>query len=163
MKTSIFKTNTILFATIFLVITSLFTISCTKPENGKDGVAGTTGTANVFYSNWAPIAFTGVPLSGSIIAPKITQDVLDRGAVMVYYKDGSGIAVFVPISFNSGYAIYTLTLGNIFIQTNYGSLSNAGWRYIIIPGGVSVNGRMMQTNYSKMSYSEVCRSLNIPE
>jgi hypothetical protein len=156
-----FRTKTIALATFCIVFLSLFTVSCSKPENGKDGAAG---TANVFYSNWAPVTFTGSgTLFGDILAPKLTQDILDRGIILIYFKiSGSSIAS-VPTSNSLGYITSALSVGNISLKTTYNLLSSTDFRYIIIPGGVSISGKMLQTDYSKMSYSQVCQSLQITE
>jgi hypothetical protein len=57
---------------------------------GAKGATGATGTANVIYSDWiTPPTYTKTTVFGTfnftydIAASKITQDILDKGTVMV--------------------------------------------------------------------------------
>ena len=158
------KKTRISIAALFVFIFTLVQFSCSKPENGSNGIDGKTGTANVIYSDWAPVTFTGNPTRlGSIIAPKITQEILDRGSVLVYYKNSTGLILLANLTNLNSYIYYYLSIGTIGIVTTIQDPNVASFRYIITPGGVSVNGKVAQTDYSKMSYSQVCLSLQIPE
>ena len=65
----------------------------TNGDAGAKGATGATGTANVIYSDWiTPATYTKTTVFGttvfsySIVASKITQDILDKGTVLVYGK-----------------------------------------------------------------------------
>lgn len=151
---------------LIITIISLFATSCSKPEDGAVGPQGETGTANVIYSNWATTPFTnsGSFWGSNINAPKITQEIIDKGNVLVYVKLGTQV---LPLSYAKGssYALFGYSLSHIDIETN-SDYSIFPFRYIIIPGGVSISGKMSNTknvDFKKMSYSEVCQQLHIPE
>ncbi len=155
----------------------MMTLSCSKPENGTNGVdgkngingtngaVGQTGNANVIYSDWAPVTFTASsPAQGNINAPKITQEILDQGTILVYAKLSNSY-LQAPTSQSTSYIQVFLNLGNIGLTTNFSTNSfSSGFRYIIIPGGAPA-GRSIapKIDYKTMTYSQVCKSLNIPE
>jgi hypothetical protein len=153
-----------------ITIISLFTTSCSKPEDGAVGPQGETGTANVIYSNWTLTNFNqnGTLWITGITAPKITQDVIDKGLVLVYLKNTSVTPnQIIQLNFSQGsqFVTFNIEVGlvNIISNTNFSLLP---LRYIIIPCGVSASGKMANTNqpdFKKMSYSEVCQQLHIPE
>ncbi|SFB12579.1 hypothetical protein SAMN05660845_1757 [Flavobacterium swingsii] len=148
----------------FFVITilSIFVISCSKPD---DGAMGPTGTANVIYSDWATTTFTNVgEWKATIIAPKITEDIVNKGTVLVYMRGNSSNPVAVPLNYVNGsdYISIIYEIGQIYIYS-MNDRSSYSFRYIIIPGGVSVSGKTTPSDFQKMSYSEVCKTLNIPE
>lgn len=161
MKTTIknFITHGAMFATICIFFINISTVSCSKPENGKDGA---TGTANVIYSNWQNVVFTqnGSQWLGTITAPKITQEILDQGTVLVYYKDQGNV-----ILFNSSVFANYFNIGIINLVSGISINIPLPFRYIIIPGGVSSANKSVNTqpNFSNMTYKQVCASLNIPE
>lgn len=74
----------------------VFLSACKKGEVGPAGLNGKDGNANVTSqefvigpSDWTAFGTFGQPgfgYSTTITAPSITQDILDHGAVMVYYK-----------------------------------------------------------------------------
>lgn len=147
--------------------------------NGVDGQIGATGTANVIYSVWAtaPAAIAetidGTPgMSTSINAPQLSQDILDKGTVLVYLSFGSGTFT-LPYTSNAGgtsntiSAIATLKKIKLFRYTNSGVgtvniPTSLSWRYILIPGGVTAaTSKAAKLDYSKMSYEEVCQHFNI--
>lgn len=172
-----------------LTVVSLFTIACSKPE---DGAPGPAGTANVMYSNWQTAStwtkttsFGVINFSYDIPAPKITTDILNTGEVLVYAKlngYNSGLGLMdnpVKLTYNITYSDGTIStdtwsfitsLGNIKInfvnnQNLYQSISILHqFRYIIIPGGTPVaTGKQAQPDLKKMSYAEVCQYCQIPE
>ena len=164
--------------TIAILAIAIFSISCSKPEDGAIGPVGATGTANVMYSNWAsaPTA-TATTIDGtngnttSIAATQLSQEILDKGTVLVYGKFSSTIFPLPYVSYAGG-SPNTLTffpeLNNIklfrFKHDGSGGVSiptSLQFRYILIPGGVSA--KTSQPNYKLMSYSEVCQQLNIRE
>ena len=151
-----------------ITLLSIFATSCSKPDDGAVGPKGETGTANVIYSDWATTPFTqpGTSWQAVIFEPKITQEIIDKGVILCYFKNPGNNNIF-QLNYNSGseYILYSCDIGKIrlFSSSNY---SNLPFRYIIIPGGVSASGKMANTNqpdFKKMSYSEVCQQLHIPE
>jgi hypothetical protein len=148
----------------FLAITAV-TISCSKPENGKDGAPG---TANVIYSDWVSVTATndGTTWTGGITAPKITQEILNKGTILVFNQFQGSTVYPLPILYTDtilNYVTYVCSLSQITISSNFDAFTPGDkYRYIIIPGGTSVNGKMTPTDYKKMSYTQVCSTLNIP-
>ncbi|MFM9989718.1 hypothetical protein [Flavobacterium sp.] len=169
--------NTFLTSIRVLAVTLIF-ISCSKPE---DGAAGPTGTANVIYSNWAsaPVA-TATTIDGtngnttSIAATQLSQEILDKGTVLVYGKFSTTVFPLPYVS-TAGGSANTLTyfpeLNNIklfrFKHDGSGGVSistSVQFRYILIPGGTPVaTGKQAQPDFKKMSYAEVCKYCQIPE
>jgi hypothetical protein len=167
--------------TIAILSIAIFSISCSKPEDvavGPVGPVGATGTANVIYSNWASApSATAATIDGtngnttSIAVSQLSQDILDKGTVLVYGKFSTTVFPLPYVSYAGGSA-NTLTffpeLNNIklfrFKHDGSGGVSiptSLLFRYILIPGGVSAKAN--QPNYKVMSYSEVCQQLNIRE
>lgn len=181
------KTIKIIF-TLFLL--AIFTISCSSDDgtdgtngtNGVDGQPGATGpagSANVIYSAWltAPTAVAETidgtsGMSTTINAPQLSEDILSKGTILVYVSFGSGTYT-LPYTSTAGGFVNTITAisttkkiklfrfrhdagGTVNLPT---SLS---WRYILIPGGVAAaTSKTAKLDYAKMSYEEVCASLNI--
>ncbi|AXY77521.1 hypothetical protein D3H65_27610 [Paraflavitalea soli] len=157
---------------------------------GAPGAAGPKGTANVIYSAWistnpwAPsTTSTGTGKATyyyDIASTKVTQGIIDSGTVLVYAKfvadpDGNGIAKLLPsiyynvggattqFRFQHGLLLNTIRVICDVVPTGIPNTSNQV-RYVIIPGGTPASGRSMtMSDYSKMSYEEVCRLYNIPE
>jgi Collagen triple helix repeat (20 copies) len=164
---------------------------------GPVGPQGPAGTANVIYSAWisdassANWADTSMTLFGTVVrrrnvvAPGITQAILDQGVVLAYGRGtaigGGNSPVQLPVNFFfSGAQLqfgHIPALGRIvfyIVNTNTGT-SPAGlfWggdmRYVIIPGGVA-GGRSAGiggTNYTasdfrNMSYEQICQVFNLP-
>lgn len=148
------------------------------PINLK-GAKGDPGTANVIYSDWyTPATYTQTTIFGTInftadiAAAKITQAILDKGAVVVYGKlNGYNPVIWptdqvstLPIAINymSGTTpnldawSALCTVGNVRISltssTNaYTNISNAHqFRYIIIPGGVHTLSAVNLKNYKEV-------------
>jgi hypothetical protein len=127
---------------------------------GATGATGATGTANVIYSDWANVTFTGSGTSwaGKITAPKITQDILDKGLVKAYFKFGNATYEGNYVNTPSGASMYYFTtLGLVNIQATFAA--NYPWRYIIVPGGVGA--RRAAVDYS--DYEAVKKFYNIPD
>ena len=135
--------------------------------NGAVGAAGPAGTANVIYSPWTVITIGGssAPFTLEVAAPQITQDILDKGVVLCFFRNVSTLEVFpLPYSFptsatatQEGYASYAV--GKIKLRSNI-ALSSVGFRYVIIPGGVP-SGRM--ASLKSMSYEEIKALYNLPD
>ena len=147
------------------VTTMFFLVSCEKGEDGAQGPAGPAGapgpagpagpagTANVIYSNWIdtadflPITTTSGGITdtlgyfGDISAPKLTQDIFDKGEIKVYVKAGTNTPdpaddVVFPIPYNDGLIFIdpVYAVGLIELTSN-AELDDVPFRYILIPGG----------------------------
>jgi len=147
---------------------------------GPAGVAGPIGTANVIYSPWANVTFTGSGTSYSalITAPGVTQDIMDKGVVKTYFKFGTAVYDGNYSNVPTGASIYEyLTLGAINLRATFAA--SYPWRYVIIPGGAA-GGRlsagadadvfvlqdgstMSRSALDKMSYEDLCSKFNIPK
>jgi Collagen triple helix repeat (20 copies) len=134
---------------------------------GATGAKGDPGTANVFYSDWINVTFTGSGGSwiAVLTAPKITQDILDKGVVLMFIKIG-GTVYSVPYAYatSTGTIVGTilpgLTLGKI---TLYGSYNYSNpFRYVIVPGGITIGGGRIAALKS-MTYQEVKELYHLPD
>lgn len=159
--------------------------------NGTPGVTGPigpTGSANVIYSDWLPIPTTAAAaLPGrknfSFTTPGLTQEVLDKGLVYAYLKNGGSI---IPLPYADKYLVSAEEVSGSFLTTvllGVGGISlNQDWltpgtiptgfatatsvvggythlRYVIIPGTVKT---AMNPNVNLKDYNEVQRYFNIP-
>lgn len=150
---------------------------------GATGAQGPPGTANVMYTDWfTPATYTKDTVFGSwgfyhdISIPAITQAVLDHGTVIAFAKlNGYNPSIWptnqvgqlpVAITYIQGTANIDTwssfsSLGKVRIKlvsslNLYTSISNAHqFRFVIIPGGVSVPGTL--------NYTALQRYLRIPE
>jgi hypothetical protein len=119
------------------------------------GPAGQVGTANVQYSGWnLAINFRDTTVDGSnlniadLLAPALTQGLLDNGSVQVYLTYGSAVYPLPYTSFAGGRAntvSYLLTPGRIIItrvtldnSEHVTLLATLQYRYILIPGSQNV-------------------------
>ena len=148
---------------------------------GPTGAAGPVGTANIIYSPWANVTFTGsgTAYSAQITAPGITQSILDKGVVKTYFQFGTAVYEGNYSNTPTGASIYQyLTVGAINLRATFAA--NYPWRYVIIPGGVA-GGRlsggsvdadtfvfadgstMRKSELDKMSYEDICSKFNIPK
>jgi len=185
------KRNFVIF--FFACSTLLLLIGCQKSDPGPagatgpagpagpTGAAGATGSANVIYSPWANLTFTGSGTSWSaqITALGVTQDIMDKGVVKTYFKFGTAVYDGNYSNIPSGATIYQyLSVGAINLRATFAA--NYPWRYVIIPGGVA-GGRlsggsvdadtfvfadgstMRKSKLDKMSYEDVCSKFNIPK
>jgi hypothetical protein len=146
---------------------------------GPAGPAGTSGTSNVIYSPWITNIWEKVPnplfVQHTFAAPLITQAVLDKGVVLVYFKESSDsnfIKILPSAFYLNGELIFTIdSSAEVGKLTVFHGISkapngegietfspNSQTRYIIIPGGVA--GR---TKYPVdfNNYEEVCSYFGI--
>ena len=166
---------------------------------GATGATGATGTANVIYGSWfKPASYDMTTIFGvktfthTEAIPAITQEVLDKGVVLIYAKLLGYSATLWPVN-QVGQLPITLTysqgaqmqydnwsanasVGNLKItfvnSVNYYNTISAQheFRYVIIPGGVAAAGgraASVQADYiarlQAMSYSEAMAELGVPE
>ena len=136
-----------------------------KGDKGDTGATGATGTANVIYSDWTNVTFAGSGTSyiANVTAPKLTQDILDKGNVNIYWKIGTSV-YYIPYVQVIGTTTYTvfqiLTVGNIKLTASYAGITGTAIRYVIIPGGVA-GGRKAAIDYS--NYEEVKKYYNLKD
>jgi hypothetical protein len=149
-------------------------------QQGATGPAGETGTANVIYSPWIN-APAGTPetidatsgLSTSIDVPELSSDILSKGTILVYMLYAGDTYTLPYTSTAGGYANTVTAISRVkkikifrfkhaADGTTVGLPSSLAWRYILIPGGVAAaTSKAVKTDYSKMSYQEVCKHFNI--
>lgn len=140
---------------------------------GQTGAQGPAGTANVIYSSW--ITATSI-VSGSyfsragsyfdLTVPKLTQEILDKGMVLTYWKPAGNNQAIIPLPASTGdvtgselYPEYKVSRIRIWLF-NTGTFSTSNqFRYVIIPG--SVNARKANIDYS--NYEEVKKAYNLPD
>lgn len=126
---------------------------------GTQGPKGDPGTANVYYSEWTR------PVNGSIIAPKITQEIYDKGLVLVYWSENSRIHI-LPYFQGSNSLQFDIIPGFISFYGTYSTLfvgqKSNYLRYIIIPGGINIESGRIKSLES-MSYEEVKALYNLPD
>lgn len=137
---------------------------------GAQGPQGPTGTANVIYSSWTKAGtWTKTNVFGAdrfyteLQADRLSQEVLDRGVVLVYAKletDNNQIRqlpVTVYAQFTEDIVDFSLNLGKVRIWSTpvrgpalpISPSPNHMFRYVLIPGGQA--GRI---SYEKLTYTE---------
>jgi hypothetical protein len=181
MKTTISKT---FFLRVALCTSLLIYLTSCSPDDGTDGINGTNGSqgpvgsANVIYSNWTPGSVaTATNIDGTnglaflLPANPITQDILDKGTILVYAKFSTTILPLPHTSFAGGEPstiTYYPEVGGIrifrFRHSGVGTTSlstSLNYRYIIIPGGVP-SGKLSR-DFKKMTYEEVCNYYSIKQ
>jgi len=202
MKKKLFTTLSVL-----LFATTLIIVSCSKGPAGDTGPAGaqgpagpagstgpqgTTGTANVIYSPWLNVTFEQVLDTnwlGQIPASKLTDSILNKGEVKVYFNAGNdstnnqfvlALPVYEPFLFGSDSGPLTLTINTYFSTQSISVVSNLDissykddkgynnfqFRYIIIPGGTtataaSINGENNSINWN--DYKQVKKLLGLKD
>jgi hypothetical protein len=133
-----------LLAVATIVIMGL--VSCSKGDAGPAGPVGPAGPDSVMYSDWITLALTFNNTDSlyeqTIIAPSITQGILDSGLVVSYiqYTDQNTGEVHIQSIASLGSLIwddYSLGKVNMFANLN---LSDYLYRYVAIPGSKKVNG-----------------------
>jgi len=179
---------------ILLFTGSILLFSCKKGDTGPQGPPGPEGSPNVQYSDWftpdvykVTTRFGISSLDYTKAAPAITQEILDKGTVLVYGKlNGYSTSLWtanqtaqlpIQIYYQIGAAtnIDTWsalpTVGNLRINlvssanayTSDQSIShNHSFRYVIIPGGVKL-GLANRSSVSALGYAELCDALKIPQ
>jgi hypothetical protein len=137
---------------------------------GPQGPQGATGTANVIYSAWTRAGtWTKINVFGvdrfytEFQADRLSQEILDRGVVLVYAKletDNNQVRqlpIVVYAQFTEDVIDFSLNLNRIRVWSTpvrgpalpVIPSPNHTFRYVLIPGGQA--GRM---NYEKLTYAE---------
>lgn len=142
----------------------------TNGEQGAKGDKGDTGTANVIYSGWfAPAVGEWQKLSDinytyTINEQRITQDIVDRGVVLVYSRQGAGSASYLlPLTLTTSSSISNYNVGMSFekVIINFLELlepsgkpaNNLQFRYVIIPGGIQARANLDYTNFDAVAHA----------
>lgn len=166
-----------------------------KGDNGTQGVAGAkgdkgdAGTANVIYSEWLPIPApsgnTPNRKNFAFTAPKLTQEILDKGHVYAYLKHNNG-TTYAGLPYASKFVTATGEITGSYLSTiltGVGGISlNQDWltpgtiasgfseangvlggwthlRYVIVPGGTAA--RVASVDNS--NYEAVKAYYNLPD
>jgi hypothetical protein len=162
---------------------ALFAVSsCQKETNdgmeGPPGPKGDTGVANVIYSEWIDVQYDWLVqppddtlgLAGFIDAPKLTDDIIDKGTIKVYLNLGSEQDPFItavpyldpltgititPYFFPGQIQVFSFIDGSTFMDGNEKLWQ---YRYVLIPGGVLAS---KPANVNLDNYSEAKKYLKI--
>ncbi len=148
----------------------------TQGPAGTPGINGPAGTANVIYSNWAKAgSWTSVNVFGvqrsyiDITVPRLSQEILDRGLVLVYVKletDNNQVRqlpVRIYAQFTEEMIDFALSFNKIRIWSTpirppVPPSPNNEFRYVLVPGGQA--GRL---NYENMTYEEAKAAFGMEE
>ncbi len=153
--------------------------------SGATGATGATGSANVIYSPWLNVTYSGADSSGwsaTIAAPKLVDSILNKGEIKVYFNAGSDstgdqVVIALPIYepfligaiINPYYTPQKITLiasGNVssFTIRTYHYFQ---YRYVLIPGGVTAlpvsayGTKATSVNWN--DYNQVKKYLNLKD
>lgn len=117
---------------LFAIVGTLFT-NCKKTEVGPKGEPGTPGNANVKSTiiTVQPSNFyytgNGIQANVDINYASITQDIVDKGAVMVYIYTASNTWAALPATFfNTNYQTlydYTYTASKVTVSVSFSNLA----------------------------------------
>jgi hypothetical protein len=165
------------FISLSLIAAALFTVSCTKTgakgDTGATGATGAAGPDSVYYS--APITLSStqtIDSSGNTVfvdtisAPELTASLVNTSTLEGYldYPTGFGDSSYIP----AGYLNLEQfpEVGKIVLEAG-GSFSGWIYRYVIIPGGVSISSANGKTVISpaalaRMDYNTLMADLGVP-
>jgi hypothetical protein len=156
--------------------------------SGSTGPKGDTGTANVIYSPWLDVTYQGLDTvhnndgtidtvlwGASITANKLTQAILDKGEIKVYFNWGTqanpDIAplpildpFFTGVIINPEFLVQKIDLYanlNASTFTNQQGQKQLQYRYILIPG--SVAGRLSKPAVDWNNYNAVKAYLGLTD
>jgi hypothetical protein len=175
------------FTIAILLLSLVFVQACKGPEgpqgpagtstpgaDGAPGAPGPAGSANVFHSSWTKAGSWGKILYNSIDrfyidvpAPRITQDILDKGVVLVYAKVNDSNVRPLPLTIKSKFteefidfslSVTSLRIWSTPIEANVEPSTTYEFRYVVIPGGQAV-----RMNYEKLTYEEAVALYNIKD
>lgn len=163
--------NNLIF--LFIACSVLLFSGCKDGQDGLDGL-----DAEVYYSDWiSPSAWSGV--SGdwyfNASAPDLTEDVVERGAILAYVwladdiYEGVAVRPLPAYAVGANWDFLIPDYGRIEFTTDMIELpltSENKFRFIAIPGNIpalksaSVKSEQELRN---MTYQEVCKLFNIKE
>ncbi|MEO6315081.1 MAG: collagen-like protein [Chitinophagaceae bacterium] len=139
---------------------------------GATGAKGDTGVANVIYSAWLDVPFTQDATTtnwiGTIAAPKIDANMLNKGEIKVYINfNYAATPTVVPLPYYDGNDIINVAfeLQKITLISTYDFSSGSDatgkyyqYRYILIPGAKGARSAIDWNNYA-----EVKKYLNLQD
>jgi hypothetical protein len=170
MKTT---TKFLYVATILALFVSLYACKGPAGDIGPAGPTGTTGatgatgpagTSGAIYSDWITSTFSQTTFAATIVAPKLTQDIVDKGAVHVYLK---GSTLVFPLPFTDTDSLgrvaihldFAIGVGRIVLFTTT-PIPPQQFRYVLIPGGVA-SGRKAAIDFN--NYEAVKKEFDLPD
>lgn len=129
-----------------------------NPIMNLRGPQGASGSANVIYSDWVTPPLSTSTTAFVISAPKLTQDIFDRGQIAVYARvDNHGTNEIFQLSegwinSSSEYKMgYVARVGSITIRSDNTTISSSySFRYVLIPGSISANASVNLNNFSEV-------------
>lgn len=160
----------------------------TKGDKGDTGDTGEPGTANVIYSDWFALdtysrktahrvnaSTTG--LLYEFTAPAITQEILDKGLVVVFFQfDGfvrvlpvynyTGLDIDMELLYLRQSKLFLLVKRNAVVLTADDEIIVENmdlFRYVVIPGGNPAAGGRLSTPIDYHDYEAVKAYYNIPD
>jgi hypothetical protein len=174
-----------------LLCVALVTLGCAKGDTGPTGPRGPTGSANVIYSDWySPPTWTLETEFGvanrtcTVVAPSLTQEIVDQGVVMVYMRLIGWSPSIIQLPFlipDLGYQLYFRARADSIKVVYFVAASPTSTpvliatgnqiRYVLIPGGevaaaMQAEGATYEQEVARlrsMPYPAVCRRYGVPE
>jgi hypothetical protein len=161
MKTT---TKFLYVATILALFVSLFACKGPAGDVGPSGATGPSSASTVIYSDWVTSTFSQTTFAATITAPKLTQDIVDKGAVHVYLK---GTTLVFPLPYTDTDSLgrvaihldFAIGVGRIVLFTTT-PIPPQQFRYVLIPGGVS-SGRKAAIDFN--NYEAVKKEFDLPD
>jgi hypothetical protein len=147
---------------------------------GTQGSQGNPGTANVIYSNWLDVAYTGSDSTGwtaEIPVPQLVDSILNNGEIKVYFNAGSdsaGSQAIFPLPIYDAFyfgiiinPLFTPQKITLVASGDASSVTDNGnhyfqYRYILIPGGTAA-GRKPNGGVNWNNYAEVKKYLGLKD
>lgn len=148
-----------------------------KTSTGWGTAISLKGTANVIYSGWNyaknfrdTTADASLLKAADLLAPTLSNEVLNGGIVQVYFSFTGGGVYTLPYTSNAGGKLNTISylprlkhfIITRFTADNSGDIgisSTLQYRYVIIPGGTAVSvAKKVDIN----NYEAVKKAYNIP-
>jgi hypothetical protein len=131
---------------------------------GSTGATGASGASGAIYSEWITPTFSATTFSATLTAPKLTQEIVDRGAVHVYLK---GQTLVFPLPYIDTDSLgrvalqldYAIGVGRIVLFTN-ARISGIPFRYVLIPGSTP-GGRKAAIDFN--NYEAVKKEFDLPD
>jgi hypothetical protein len=154
-----------------ILLIAITITNCKKGDTGPAGKDGVNGNANVVSSsvtssNWA---FVSPAWEMTLTYPAITQNILDKGAVLVYVQSGSNYYqlpyTFYPANTYSRSYTFVHYIGGLKVfvtdsdltqPTNPGSLT---FKVVVI----AASQRLANPNINWKNYTEVKEALNLKD
>ncbi len=133
---------------LFISLIIVLAFSCSA-EDGADGADGADGNANVTSVQINGVSFIDGETSYSV--SELTQDILDNGVVISYFRDSGASTWFaLPLSL-SGFEVFiqSIQLGTITIRANYNA-SNIDFRFVLIEASNKSAGLTKQGVFNEL-------------